>query len=415
MSLRNGIVQTTVSWSPFSASNDSEIKLKYTVLAHRSRPNLGLVRLDVSGLSKGQQVIITDALDGNGAQRVEGEQSGKLGQGELANSIYSSVRPMGITNVTAWEISTLEIVGKRIKYTAVDVPQSVGLGADKSTVAQSYSVVVPSGGSLTVFKAVGIASSDAFRGIERKTALTTAMKARSDGWDSLVSEHTEAWESLWSDGGEVVIHGANNNKAKNQNSVLDDLQATTISSVFHLLANVRQGTERSGLGDNSIAPSGLTSDSYAGGIFWDAETWMYPSLLSLFPSYAMSINNYRSKNLGAAIENAKKFNRSGLLYPWVSFRYGNCTGTVLRMMFLIICSQSNLRVDTMTLIFFLLFVGIGPCYDYEYHLNNDVALAQWQYFLATGNKTWLAEKGYPIMKGVSEFWASQVIKDLSSE
>ncbi|KAI9241642.1 MAG: glycosyl hydrolase family 65 central catalytic domain-containing protein [Podila humilis] len=383
MSLRNGIVQTTVSWFPFGASDDSHIKLNYTVLAHRSRPNLGLVRLDVSGLSKGQQVIITDALDGKGAQRVEGEQSGKLDKGELANSIYSSVRPMGISNVTAWEISTLEIVGKRINYTAVDVPQSVGLGTDKSTTAQSYSVVVPSGGSLTVFKAVGIASSDAFRGIERKTALTTAMKARSDGWDSLVSEHTEAWESLWSDGGEVVIHGANNNKAKSGNSVLDDLQATTISSMFHLLANVREGTERSGLGDNSIAPAGLTSDSYAGGIFWDAETWMYPSLLSLFPTYATSINNYRSKNLGAAIENAKKFNRSGLLYPWVSFRYGDCT-------------------------------GIGPCYDYEYHLNNDIALAQWQYFLATGNKTWLAEKGYPIMKGVSEFWASQVIKDLSS-
>lgn len=329
MSLRNGIVQTTVSWSPFSASNGSEIRLIYTVLAHRSRPNLGLVRLDVSGLSKGQQVIITDALDGDGAQRVEGEQSGKLGQGELANAIYSSVRPMGISNVTAWEISTLKIMGKRTNYTAVDVPQSVGLGTDKATAAQSYSVVVPSGGSLTVFKAVGIASSDAFRGIERETALTTAMKARSDGWDSLVSEHTEAWESLWSDGGEVVIHGANKNKAKNRNSVLDDLQATTISSLFHLLANVRQGTERSGLGDNSIAPAGLTSDSYAAGIFWDAETWMYPSLLSLFPSYATSINNYRSKNWNAAIENAKKFNKSGLLYPWVSFRYGNCTGTVL--------------------------------------------------------------------------------------
>ncbi|KAF9136936.1 alpha,alpha-trehalase ath1, partial [Linnemannia schmuckeri] len=134
-----------------------------------------------------------------------------------------------------------------------------------------------------------------------------------------------------------------------------------------------------GLGDNSIAPAGLTSDSYAGGIFWDADTWMYPSLLSLFPDYAMSINNYRTKNLGAAMENAKQFNRSGLLYPWVAFRYGDCT-------------------------------GIGPCYDYEYHLNNDIALAQWQYFLSTNNKTWLADYGYPIMKAVSDFWGSQVIR-----
>ncbi|KAG0048008.1 alpha,alpha-trehalase ath1 [Gryganskiella cystojenkinii] len=345
MSLRNGIVQTKVSWTPFKSSNGSEINLRYTVLAHRSRANLGLVRLDVSGLSEGQQVTITDALDGDGAQRVEGEKSGKLDQDELSYSIYSSVRPVGISNVTAWEISTLKIMGKKVSFTSVDVPESVGLGTSKSTAAQSYSVIVPSGGRLTVFKAVGIASSDAFRGIERKTALTTAKRARSVGWNSLVSEHTKAWESLWSEGGEVVIHGADNNKAKNRNSILDDLHTTATSSVFHLLANVRQGTERSGLGDNSIAPAGLTSDSYAGGIFWDAETWMYPSLLSLFPSYA---------------------------------------------------------------------TRIGPCYDYEYHLNNDIALAQWQYFLATGNKTWLAEKAYPIMKGVSEFWASHVIKDAGS-
>jgi trehalose/maltose hydrolase-like predicted phosphorylase len=54
--------------------------------------------------------------------------------------------------------------------------------------------------------------------------------------------------------------------------------------------------------------------------------------------------------------------------------------------------------------------GIGPCYDYEYHLNNDIALAQWQYFLSTNNKTWLADYGYPIMKAVSDFWGSQVIR-----
>lgn len=110
---------------------------------------------------------------------------------------------------------------------------------------------------------------------------------------------------------------------------------------------------------------------------------MYPPLLSLFPSFAESINNYRSRDLGAARANAAQYNRSGLLYPWVSFRYANCT-------------------------------GIGPCYDYEYHLNNDIALAQWQYYQATRNQTWLERKGWPILKAVSEFWASQVVRDEGS-
>ncbi|KAF9537039.1 alpha,alpha-trehalase ath1 [Mortierella hygrophila] len=391
LSMRDGIVETTVVWSPFdstSSSASSDILLHYTVLAHRSRPSLGLVRLDVSGLAGGQQVVFTDAIDGAGAQRVEGEQAGKLKETELPYAIYSAVRPSGITNVTAWEISTLSIFSsdkKAPKASAVDTPDSVGLNTnDKSsaTIAQSYSVTVPSNGKISVFKAVGIASSDAFEGIERDTALKTAKQARNDGWESLVKEHTAAWETLWADGGEVIIHGAekrSSNSTSESTSLLTEIQTTTRSSLFHLLANVRSGLEGKGLGDNSIAPAGLTSDSYAGGIFWDADTWMYPSLLSLFPDYAMSINNYRTKNLGAAMENAKQFNRSGLLYPWVAFRYGNCT-------------------------------GIGPCYDYEYHLNNDIALAQWQYFLSTNNKTWLADYGYPIMKAVSDFWGSQVIR-----
>ncbi|KAG0070017.1 alpha,alpha-trehalase ath1 [Linnemannia elongata] len=392
LSMRDGIVETTVVWSPFTSTNNgsasSDILLHYTVLAHRSRPTLGLVRLDVSGLADGQQVVITDAIDGAGAQRVEGEQAGKVNENELPYAIYSAVRPSGITNVTAWEVSALSIVSsdkKTAKISSVDTPESVGLKTDvknSATVAQSYSVTVPSSGKISVFKAVGIASSDAFEGTERGTALKAAKQARNDGWESVVKEHKAAWETLWSDGGEVTIHGAekrSSNSTSKSTSLLTEIQTTTRSSLFHLLSNVRSGLEGKGLGDNSIAPAGLTSDSYAAGIFWDADTWMYPSLLSLFPDYAMSINNYRTKNLGAAMKNAKQFNRSGLLYPWVAFRYGDCT-------------------------------GIGPCYDYEYHLNNDIALAQWQYFLSTNNKTWLADYGYPIMKAVSDFWGSQVIR-----
>lgn len=52
---------------------------------------------------------------------------------------------------------------------------------------------------------------------------------------------------------------------------------------------------------------------------------MFPSLLALFPSYAESITNFRYRQLGAAEENSKEFNRSGALYPWMGARFGNCT------------------------------------------------------------------------------------------
>jgi trehalose/maltose hydrolase-like predicted phosphorylase len=58
--------------------------------------------------------------------------------------------------------------------------------------------------------------------------------------------------------------------------------------------------------------------------------------------------------------------------------------------------------------------GIGPCYDYEYHLNNDIALAQWQYYQATGNTTWLRNEGFPIIQAVANMWVSNTFNGSSS-
>jgi trehalose/maltose hydrolase-like predicted phosphorylase len=46
---------------------------------------------------------------------------------------------------------------------------------------------------------------------------------------------------------------------------------------------------------------------------------MYPGLLVLTPDFARSIVNYRSKNLGAAMQNAMQYNLTGALYPWTGY------------------------------------------------------------------------------------------------
>src|ERR1700692_3767724 len=45
----------------------------------------------------------------------------------------------------------------------------------------------------------------------------------------------------------------------------------------------------------------------------------------------------------------------------------------------------------------------------EYHLENDISLAQYQYYAATQNQTWLETKGWPILSHIAQFWASQVV------
>lgn len=72
------------------------------------------------------------------------------------------------------------------------------------------------------------------------------------------------------------------------------------------------------------------------------------------------------------------FGNAGAQYPWTSGRYGTCTGT-------------------------------GPCHDYEYHLNSDIALAHYQYWSSTQNETWLREEGWPVIESNAAFWASHVV------
>ncbi|GAA5834169.1 hypothetical protein JCM11251_000560 [Rhodosporidiobolus azoricus] len=367
MSVQDGVVETTLDWTPAGLSDP--ISLSYTIFAHRVVPNVGAVRLNVKGVPANASAAVTDVFDGAGAWRTEFTSSGPVPN--TTNTLHSAVRPFGVPNVTAYEVSILNLGSAATLAIAAEGADCLSggeggmsvLSTNVSTASQCYRLTsAPATGEMTAIKYVGIASSDAYPGTELETALQAAQFANSTGFDEILRTHTEAWDAVWEDA-DIEIPGEE----------WEEWQTATRASMFHMLTNVRNGSEPTGLGDNSIAPAGLTSDSYAGQIFW-----MYPGLLALFPDYAESIVDFRYRQLGAAMENAAEYNLSGALYPWTGARYGNDT-------------------------------GVGPAYDYEYHLNSDIALAAWQYYAATANQSWLEEKGWPIIQGVADMIASFVV------
>lgn len=213
-------------------------------------------------------------LQGQGAHRTTPQSAGPLDETESPRgAIYTAVNPDGIDNVTCYEISALQFrrgngTLSNSKGACYEVP------ADPATASQCYTVE-PSSGAFSVVKFVGIASSDAFPQEEQETALKAVTCAQQDGYDQLLKEHQQAWAATW-DESDIIIPGQDKS----------ELQYAARASLFHILTNLRKGSEPHGLGDTSIAPAGLTSDSYAGQIFWDADTWMFYPLLSLFPEYA---------------------------------------------------------------------------------------------------------------------------------
>lgn len=374
-SLADGIVTTSVTWQPDGA--DSALQLDFTVLAHHSHLTLGLVRLDLT-VRGPTSFSVTDVLDGEGASRTNFADKGFETEDGL---MWTSVKPWGVDNITAVVASHVDFLGlsaveaTETRASRQDATLSERVGSkEEATIAQSwnFNIATDEIRTISVVKHVGIASTDAFANV-KETALKTASSASKASWDQLLHEHRTSWSNIWEDT-DIIIPGD------------ADVQTTVRAALFHLLSNTVSGGEDKdgnpinpkGMTENSISVGGLTSDSYAGLVFWDSEVWMYPALLALHPDRARPILDYRQRLLSQAERNSQLYSRPGALYPWTSGRYGNCTGT-------------------------------GVCALYQYHLNTGIAMAHWNYYLYGGDTGWLQEKGWPIIKSVADMFAEYVI------
>lgn len=257
LSLEHGLVQTEISWQPSNSMINGTFDLKYTLLTSRTRPTLGVVRLDISGVPDNTTVYLTDLLDGAGSWRTEPVSAGPVPNGS-ESTIHTAVQPVGVPNVTAYEVSLFDLKpadassspNSTTDFKVSDSPMCYEVASmNASTASQCYEIT-SRGEPLTAYKWVGIASTDAFPGEELETALNASMKGMSDGWDAVLQEHQDEWQKTWDDA-DIEIPGED----------MMQLQLATRASLFHLLTNVRNASEGSGLGDNSIAPAGLTSDS----------------------------------------------------------------------------------------------------------------------------------------------------------
>jgi trehalose/maltose hydrolase-like predicted phosphorylase len=347
INLRTGVITTTARWT---APDGHVTGLSYKVLTDRARRDVGLVRFEVTPLWSGTATV-TDVIDGTPATL-----STQVDKGwSVANRRdWVSVQTVGtkITAAIASQLSTSDNVKATMSQTDQSTDQSVG---------QQLVFPVVAGRSYTFTKYVGVATSQA-TDTPVVAAQMQARAAASIGFNTLMRANDAAWATLWS--GRIDVLG-------------DPTLASEVNaSEFYLWASTRDGV------DWSISPAGLSSNSYNGHIFWDAETWMYPALLAQHPDLASGINAYRFQRLAAAEEHAKATGDEGARYPWESALDGTEQ----------IPPPASLFSEGL----------------YEQHITSDIALAQWQYYLASGNERWLLLRGWPVISQAAAFWASRV-------
>jgi trehalose/maltose hydrolase-like predicted phosphorylase len=183
--------------------------------------------------------------------------------------------------------------------------------------------------------------------------------AKLEGRERLLQFHNKAWDELWKS--DIVIEGD------------PQTQQDVHSMLYHLYSFVREGTAL------SPSPMGLSGLGYNGHVFWDTELWMYPAILVLHPELAKSMIEYRYQRLDAAKRNAFSKGFKGAMFPWESAETGVEETPVWALS--------------------------GP---FEHHITACVAIAAWNYYCVTQDKTWLKEKGWPILSATADFWASRV-------
>ncbi|NLC55918.1 MAG: glycoside hydrolase family 65 protein [Armatimonadetes bacterium] len=249
-----------------------------------------------------------------------------------------------------------------ISPAAAGVPGCAAAAVDRAGVGTEAPLaaaeVTLSPGERWVFtRYVGICAGRDAPAPERQ-AQSVAEQAAKQGFAAVLRAHTAAWERLWAR--DLTLEG--------------DPRAQQVLNAFryYLLASVCEGRA------DSVPPMGLSSAIYQGHIFWDADVWVFPALVPQYPELARSIVEYRYRTLPAAQANARAQGLRGADYAWESAQTGKET--------------------------------VNGEFVHGRHVNAGVALAQWQYYLWTGDRAWLKQRGYPVLRATADYWLSRVVR-----
>ncbi|TLY95127.1 MAG: glycoside hydrolase family 65 protein [Gammaproteobacteria bacterium] len=240
-------------------------------------------------------------------------------------------------------------------------PETVTVHRDRYRLALDVSIRVERGQTYDFTKFIAV--SRAGWGGNATDDLALAREARDRGFARLLEEHRAAWDALWQP--DILIEG----DAK--------AQQVAHSELYYLLASATADTAW------PVGPCGLTT-CYAGHAFWDADTWIFPALLLLHPERAKPMVAFRERTLDAARQRARQRGFDGAMYPWESDPENGSEQTP---------HSAYVLGET------------------EIHVNADVAIAQWQYYLATHDRDWLRAHGWPVIREVARFWASRATYD----
>lgn len=190
----------------------------------------------------------------------------------------------------------------------------------------------------------------------------------------IANDNEMGWEKLWAS--DIQIEP----KAGISSGEMADLKRIRQYirySLYCIYCCVREGV------NTDINPLNLSYLDSNGNILFDGDLWLVPTLLMLKPSMAKLILELRYRNLEQATQLAASFGCKGSKFPYENDVLG----------------YQGMYWDV-----------ISPLHIFN---NALIAINIWNYYRVSLDKEWLANKGYAIMRNISDFLVSVITKDES--
>lgn len=384
MDFKRGLMNWSFTWQPTSTAS---YDVAYQMFAHKLHVNQALVSLTVTS-TKDSNATLINVLNGDCAVRTS-----FVGKGRAGDMIYSAVSPRGVPNVTGYVYAGME-ANDAVMSSPIPSPTDYSyLGKNESSIEQAFHVFLQAHKSMVFTKYVGVASSDGFADAN-STARNAVMAAIETGYNASLSSHVAEWALVFPSSSVDDYSFPENGSLPNDPHIIESA-ITAVTNPYYLLQNTISQNAIDAVGNasinsHSISVCGLGSECYAGQIFWDAEIWIQPGLVAAFPQAAQGIAKYRVARYPQALANAQTayrsskkkthFSSDAAVFSWTSGRFGNCTAT-------------------------------GPCFDYEYHINGDIAQEFTKYWMASGDTAFFEAQLFPIYNSIATFFSEILTKN----
>ncbi len=248
-------------------------------------------------------------------------------------------------------------------------PSEIAGVAEHDAVYTRYSFPTPRAGETIVLEryVALVCSEDLRHGV--MTDLEAELDAAAaQGFDAALAEQRAAWDALWQRC-DVQIEGD------------DPAQLGLRFCLHHLLAAAPRFTDRL-----SVPVKLLTGEYYQGNTFYDTDLYIVPLYTFTQPELARTCLNFRYEGLRPGREVARQLGYDGAKLAWQAGPRGEeCLGRWWRF------THTNV------------------------HINADAAYAFVQYYRATGDERFLAERGIDLLVETARFFAARVVYDATRD